>query len=428
MINGSACYSISNQSPSNARSYESLVAQRRILTASKSFSDGLNFRETPLPTMAEAPASLPMGTARCSAQILTGDRWRAKFRKARRPGGLNQHRFGSTLLPTDPTGGSATAFPGQARPQLLHSAAEVGTVSPSPVAGLHSPPASGASLGRAQSGLSSPRARPSEASEAGGPFQPRLLPLRTLPIPRPPRGMFASPLLRAALPGAPGGRFMSGKRDAGPAAAASPGPACSARLPPGEVGCRRERGSSSAALPRGRRQCWPAGPRDGTEARNLVPAAREEGRQETPDHSSAGVFILSCLRPPGRPRRTAPDLTPLPPDALPGASAASGRSRRCPAGGTHSLPPLRPSPPLGSAAPRGGVSAAPPRSASAPLLTAPLPPPSQGKTASHGWAQPLRCKPIPSPPGSSSAPEGSVFGWAQAMRPPLNASKLSVRG
>lgn len=50
MINSSACYSISNQSPSNDGSYESLVAQRRILTASKSFSDGLNLRETPLPT------------------------------------------------------------------------------------------------------------------------------------------------------------------------------------------------------------------------------------------------------------------------------------------------------------------------------------------------------------------------------------------
>lgn len=40
MVSGSAYYRVGNQSPSNVRSYESLVAQRKILTASKNLSKG----------------------------------------------------------------------------------------------------------------------------------------------------------------------------------------------------------------------------------------------------------------------------------------------------------------------------------------------------------------------------------------------------
>lgn len=68
MVSGSACYSISNQSPSNARSYESLVAQRRIFTASESFSDRLNFREPPLPMKGGEEGSCQPPDGNCPLQ------------------------------------------------------------------------------------------------------------------------------------------------------------------------------------------------------------------------------------------------------------------------------------------------------------------------------------------------------------------------
>lgn len=90
---------------------------------------------------------------------------------------------------------------------------------------------------------------------------------------------------------------------------AAPAPHAALRSAPGGVAGRRERGSGSAALPRGRRQCRPAAPGKGAEARSSVPAEGEQGRQETPRQSGDGVFIPSCLRPPGLRRRAAPDPT-----------------------------------------------------------------------------------------------------------------------
>lgn len=92
------------------------------------------------------------------------------------------------------------------------------------------------------------RCRTAFASGIGVPSQIQLPPLQALPTRHTPAtgGTSAPPHRRAALPGAPGGRFMSEERDAGPAADASRGPACSAPL------CRRGKlgaAESAAAAP-----------------------------------------------------------------------------------------------------------------------------------------------------------------------------------
>ncbi|XP_010004608.1 PREDICTED: G2/M phase-specific E3 ubiquitin-protein ligase-like [Chaetura pelagica] len=73
---------------------ESLVAQRRIHTASKCFSDGLNFRETPLPTTGEDFCQPPSGGCWLeAAPIPPGSGRKAKFQRARPAGGRNRRRF-----------------------------------------------------------------------------------------------------------------------------------------------------------------------------------------------------------------------------------------------------------------------------------------------------------------------------------------------
>ncbi|XP_039243468.1 translation initiation factor IF-2-like [Pipra filicauda] len=220
------------------------------------------------------------------------------------------------------------------------------------------------------------------------------------------RAMSAPPPRRAALPGAPGDHFMSGERDAGPAAASSPGPAYRAPLGSGGNWGPRERGSGSAALPRGRRQCWPAALGNGAEARSSAPAAGEEGRQQTPSHSGDGVFIASCLRLPGLSRCAAPDPMPLQSDALPGGFRGSGSESSVPRGRSA---PAAPAPPLTS-------------QGAAPLRLGPLPSGSgrqplcprrqrEGFAARVGSAPPVHTSPEPRAwPAAPRRPGGGQAG------------------
>ncbi|XP_074395919.1 uncharacterized protein LOC141728848 [Zonotrichia albicollis] len=150
----------------------------------------------------------------------------------------------------------------------------------------------------------------------------------------------------ALVAGASDGRFMSGERDAGPAAACSPCPAC--RAPPGYGGScgTRERGSGSPALPRGRRQRSPAAPGNGAEARSSAPAERR--RRETPSHSGDTTGFYPLLPTPSRspqPRSTRLDSAPLAP--TPSRSfGGSGTEPSVPGGGRSApVPPPRPGPP-----------------------------------------------------------------------------------
>lgn len=203
----------------------------------------------------------------------------------------------------------------------------------------------------------------------------------------------------------------------------APAPHAALRRAPGEVAGRRERGSGSAALPRGRRQCWPAAPgnevRPGARHRRRV--SREGGRLPV-TVATQRVFIPSCLRPPALPSSAAPDRTPRrSPGALPGASAAAGRSRRCPgeertgcprsAPRRPGLPPLRPAPAprLAAAAPAG----APPPGRALPCAARQPSPP----------AAPRR------PRGGTEPGEAPVPGPQPKTRLPVKiASKLPARG
>lgn len=282
-------------------------------------------------------------------QIPTGSRRRAKFRRARRPGRLSRHRTGGTRKHSEgsltaPRAGAATAAVPWRRQ---------GPALPRPLPGC-------ARLRRSFSAPTPPDPAPRHTPTTGG--------------------MSAPPSRRAALPAASDGRFMSGERDAGPAAASSPCPACCAPRAPGEVAGRRERGSGSAALPRGRRQRWPAAPGNGAEARSSAPTAGEQGKQETRGHSGPTVGFYALLPTPSRsppPHPTRPDRTPLAPTPsreLPrqrdGAVGARGRSA--------ALPPLRPSPP-------GGCRrSAPLRPRSSPARAAA----GSGGVPPPGWAPP----------------------------------------
>ncbi|XP_072780070.1 uncharacterized protein [Taeniopygia guttata] len=193
----------------------------------------------------------------------------------------------------------------------------------------------------------------------------------------------APPPRRAALPGASDSCFMSGERDAGPAAASSPCPACCA--PPGSGG-----------------SCG-------------TPGARQRLRCAPPR--------TQAVLPPGM--SAAPDRTPhRSPGALPGASAAAGRSRRCPgeertgcprsAPRRPGLPPLRPAP-------------APLRPRSSP----PQPPVRlrrPGGLCPALLAGPARLRPLDARAGGRA--RGSPVPGAQPKtRLPLKiASKLPVRG
>lgn len=264
-------------------------------------------------------------------QIPTGSRRRAKFRRARRPGRLSRHRIGGTRKHSEgsltaPRAGAATAAVPWRRQ---------GPALPRPLPGC-------ARLRRSFSAPTPPDPAPRHTPTTGG--------------------MSAPPSRRAALPAASDGRFMSGERDAGPAAASSPCPACCAPRAPGEVAGRRERGSGSAALPRGRRQRWPAAPGNGAEARSSAPTAGEQGKQETRGHSGPTVGFYALLPTPSRsppPRRTRPDPTARRLPRRPrGSSRGSGTEPSVPGGGARRCPRSAPR--------RPGAAAAPPRSGPAP--------------------------------------------------------------
>lgn len=385
MLSGSAYYSISNQSPSNVRFYESLVAQRRIFTASKKLSEGWTSQKPP-----------------CI-------------------------RFGGSLLPISRRGLSAAA------PDSYRESAE-GKVSESP-ATEEAKPASDRGHPQPFRGVCDRLPRASAAAAAapwqrqgpalpaccraalasGGPSQPRVQPLRTLP-PRHPgsRGDVCS----ATPPGSVTWSFrwplhVRGAR-CRPRRRLQPLP----RMPrsAGLRGKLRDAGSAAEAPLRSPADAGSAGPlppgmelRPG--ARHRRRGSREGGRLPV-TVATQRVFIPSCLRPPGLPSRAAPDPTPRrSPRRPPGCFGGSGTEPSVPGGGAPRC--LRP-------APRrpGRRRPAPPRSgpAAAPAGSGQAPPP--------GWALPLRWAPH-SPPAAGGREPGEAPASGFLVR---NAPKLPACG
>lgn len=197
---------------------------------------------------------------------------------------------------------------------------------------------------------------------------------------------------------------------------AAPAPHAALRRAPGEVAGRRERGRGSAALPRGRRQRWPAAPGNGAEARSSAPAAGEQGRRETPSHSGDTAGFYPLLPTPSRspqPRSTRPDSAPLAPTPSrvlrrqrDGAVGARGRSAP--------VPPPRPSPPR-----------PPPRPAPAP----PQPPPAAARLRRPGGlcpcAEPSTARPQP---GAESPGKPLLRGSSLEMHRNSPRAEMEPRG
>lgn len=323
-------------------------------------------------------------------QIPTGNRRRAKFQRAQRPKRLNRHRTGGTHNHSE---GSVTDFPGQARPLPPLRGRGRDRLSP-PAAGLRSPPAAPLSPG----------------SSPSGPCPPVILA---------PGGMSAPPPRRAALPGASDGRFMSGERDAGPAAACSPCPAC--RAPPGSGGSCGTPGArqrlrcapprTQAALARCPRE-WSWGPELGTGGGGAGKAGDSQSQWRHSGFLSPPAYALPVSPVAQHPTR----LRAARPDALPGASAAAGRSRRCPG----EERPGASAPPLAARA-----AAAPPRPAPAP----PQPPPAAARLRRPGGlcpcAEPRTARPQP---GAESPGKPLLRGSSLEMHRNSPRAEMEPRG
>lgn len=162
----------------------------------------------------------------------------------------------------------------------------------------------------------------------------------------------------------------------------------------------RDAGSAAAAPLRSPADAGSAGPLP--PGRELRPGARYRRRVSREGRRLPGRVATGFLSPPASalPVSAAAQHPTRPyaasPDALPGASAAAGRSHWCPGGGAHRLPPLRPSPPGGC------CRSAPLRPRSSPAAA----PADSGEAPPPGWALPLRCTAAPSPACSSSTPGG----------------------
>lgn len=223
-----------------------------------------------------------MGIARCSPPIPIGGRRRAKFRRARLPGWLSRRRTGA---PTSTAPYSRlTTYP-RGVPDRLPRA---GSAAAAPFR----------SGDRSRVFTARCRAAPAFRSRSSGLCQtavPRLL--EGCLLRHPARQRYLEFQAAASCPGSAVPSLPPPPPARGP----------HAPLPPREVGGCRERGGGSSALPRGCGQNWPAARRDEAQAWSPVPAAGEEGKQETPGGSSAGVFIPSCLRPRCPRCRAAPD-------------------------------------------------------------------------------------------------------------------------
>lgn len=240
-----------------------------------------------------------------------------------------------------------------------------------------------------------PRAGPATAAPLRGggrnrvspgsarPAQPRLLPLRTLPALRSPAtgGMDVC----SATP--PGSVTWSSRRPlhvrgarCRPRRRRQPRPRMLRSAPLRSGGKnwgpprRRRRRQLRCAPPRAQAAINPLPPGAGAEAPSPVRAAGEEGRQETPGHRGAGVFIPSCLRPPGPPLPRSAGPNAASPRRPPGGFGGNGTEPSVPRG--RSAPPA-PAPPLASPGGSRGPSAGecpllrPAPRRSAPLLSAP---------------------------------------------------------